>query len=173
MLHQELNRLIAGINPDMTAAEAHGMAAGILCVNERAKPEFWLHELMSDYVPVNIEANETLTRFFEETRQSLINEDFSFDLLLPDEDDPLGERLEALTTWCNGFLYGMGAANLPSDLSEDSREIVKDIMEFTKLDTDANGEESENDFMELTEYLRASVVFLCIELHANNNGTVH
>ena len=50
---------------------------------------------------------------------------------------------------------------------------MKDIAEFTKLDTESEDEEAENDFMELTEYLRAAVIFLRTELNSADNRTVH
>ncbi|MBM4207913.1 MAG: UPF0149 family protein [Gammaproteobacteria bacterium] len=173
MLYQELSSLMAVTGADVSVAEAHGLAAGILCVNHRANATFWLQELSPDSVSMPADANDALTQWFEETRRLLIEEDMAFSLMLPDDDKPLSARLTALTEWCHGFLFGMGTANLPANLPDDSREIVKDIMEFTKLDTDASGEEAENDFMELTEYLRTSVMYLRIDLTTNNNGTVH
>jgi uncharacterized protein YgfB (UPF0149 family) len=173
MLYQEINNLFTAIGSDLSAAESHGMATGMLCVNDRSKPEFWLGEISQDSTSIDTEARDTLISLFKETHRLLLNEDLSFDLLLPAEDTPLNERLEALREWCHGFLFGIGAANPPSILTDDSRGIVKDMTEFTKIDTDAYGEDSENDFMEITEYLRASVIYLRIELNATNSGTIH
>ena len=57
----------------------------------------------------------------------------------------------------------------------DVGEILKDIMEFTKLDAEAEGEEDERAFMEITEYLRSAVLLLRDEFasNQNNTGTVH
>lgn len=172
MLYQELSSLMASVGAEVSPAEAHGLAAGILCVNHQANAELWLRELWPD-VSISNDDNAALTVWFEEIRRLLIVEDLAFNLMLPDDNKPLSERLEALTDWCHGFLFGMGTANLPSNIPDDSREIVKDIMEFTKLDSNAVGEEAENDFMELTEYLRTSVMYLRIDLNNNCNGTVH
>ena len=49
-------------------------------------------------------------------------------------------------------------------------EILKDISEFTKLDTQVEGEEDEAAFVELTEYLRSAVFLLKAELIPNSNN---
>jgi uncharacterized protein len=98
-------------------------------------------------------------------------------LLLPGEDARLSEQVEALQQWCQGFLFGLGTSSSTSETAanwpDEIREIVKDITEFTKLDTDVEGEEAENDFMEITEYLRAAVVFVHTELNSGDDRTVH
>ena len=93
----------------------------------------------------------------------LLNDEFEFEILLPDEDDSdLIERVEALREWCKGLLLGVGFANTASQFSIQTQEILKDVAEMTKLDSDIalDDEEAENDFMELTEYLRAAVLAL-------------
>ena len=56
----------------------------------------------------------------------------------------------------------MGFANTATKFSIQTQEILKDVAEITKLDTDIELEDddAENDFMELTEYLRAAVLAL-------------
>jgi uncharacterized protein len=173
MFYQDPNSIIAKIDPDLTAAEAHGMAAGMLCVNGRTESNFWLHELFQGVEEFSNDDRAFLQDLFEDTKRLLASDEFTFELLLPDEGSPLSEQLEALRQWCKGFLFGVGAAAPAQDWPEDSREIVKDIAEITKLDTDAEGEEAENDFMEITEYLRAAVIFLRTGLNSAYNGTVH
>jgi uncharacterized protein len=173
MFYQDINTIIIKINADLSAAESHGMAAGMLCANDRTEPGFWLQELLQETGGVNDEDRFVLEELFEETRLMLASDEFTFELLLPDETTSLNEQLEALRQWCQGFLYGIGSTTATSNWPEDSREVVKDIAEFTKLDTDAEGEDAENDFMEITEYLRAAVIFLRTALNSGHNGTIH
>ena len=49
-------------------------------------------------------------------------------------------------------------------------EILRDIAEFTKLDTDVEDENDENDFVEITEYLRPAVLLLRDELTQSGNN---
>lgn len=173
MSYQNINSIVADIDIDLSAAQSHGMAAGMLCVNDRTKPGYWLQELTQDADAIDEDDKNALVSLFEETRRLLASDDFSFELLLPGEDTALNGQLEALREWCQGFLYGIGSATSAVGWSKDSQEIVKDIAEFTKLDNDAQGEEAENDFMELTEYLRASVIFLRTELNRAAYKALH
>lgn len=174
MLYQDINTVFVKIGTELSAAEFHGMAAGMLCANHRTELSFWLRELLQEPVALNDEDKSILQDLFEETRSLLASDEFTFELLLPDEDASLSEQLEALGQWCQGFLFGIGSTSKTSvQLPEEIREVLKDIAEFTKLDTDAEGEEAENDFMEITEYLKAAVIFLHTEFGSIGDSTVH
>lgn len=174
MLYQDINTIITTIDPDLSAAEAHGLATAMLCVNETTKPSFWLQELFQqDQSALNLEDKFILEDLFKEIRQDLASDEYVFELLLPNDESLLSEQLDALRQWCQGFLFGLGTAAATVSWPEESREIVKDIAEFTKLDPDAAGEEAENDFMEITEYLRAAVIFLRTGLSSGDKNTLH
>ena len=177
MDYQYIDTIVTKQDAELSAAEAHGMAAGMLCINNLTESAFWLGEMLQNAGEFNADDSADLKEFFEETRNSLANDEFIFELLLPNEGTPLNEQTEALRKWCQGFLFGLGSSPSMSDSTahwpEDVREAVKDITEFTKLDTDAEGEDAENDFMEITEYLKAVVIFLRTELNSVDNRTVH
>jgi yecA family protein len=165
MTYQVINAIVVQSDTDLSAAQAHGMATGMLCVNEQARSANWLAELFQQGTPVADAGNTALVDLFEETRSLLASDEFEFDLLLPDDDALLSEQVEALTHWCQGFLLGVSFTHAASDLSREATEILKDIVEFTKLDTEAEGEEDEGDFMEITEYIRSAVLLLRSELN--------
>jgi uncharacterized protein YgfB (UPF0149 family) len=170
MAYETCNAIVIQIDAELSAAEAHGMATGMLCVNERTESARWLGELLHDAAAVIDEDKALLQRLFEETRRLLASEGFEFDLFLPDEEALLREQVEALKNWCRGFLFGVGAgSDAASNWPDDVREILKDITEFTRLDSEAEGEEDENALMEITEYLRSAVLLLRAEL-SNNSG---
>ncbi|MDD5274814.1 MAG: UPF0149 family protein [Methylovulum sp.] len=173
MAYPIVNKLITECNSDMSAAEAHGMATGMLCVNAETLSSYWLAELLNDAKPVSDDDQQVLVRLFEETKQLLACDEFTFALFLPDDDTLLSARVSALKTWCQGFLYGVGAAHLTGDYSSDVREVLKDISEFTRLDTMAEGEEDENAFVEITEYLKSVVLLLRDDLTSHNPDKVH
>jgi yecA family protein len=166
MTYPIINEIVIQSDPELSAAQAHGVATGMLCVNEQAQSTEWLTELFRNDEPVSDEDKSALVHLFEETRSLLSSEDFEFDLFLPDDEDAsLSERVEALTYWCQGFLLGVGVARAASDWPREVTEILKDIVEFTKLDTEAEGEEDENDFTEIIEYIRSAVLLLRSELN--------
>lgn len=173
MLYDAIDTIITHINPELTAAEAHGMATGMICTNNQAMTSAWLQEILENAKPNDTNDEAILENLFERTRNLLLNEEFSFNLFLPDEDSLLNLHLEALRQWCQGFLYGLGANSRSSDYPSDILDIIKDFTEFTKLDTGVVGENAENDFMEITEYIRAAVIYLNVELNAGDNNTIH
>lgn len=174
MTYQVINEIVVQNDADLSAGYAHGMAAGMLCTNEQAQSEEWLAELFRHGTLPDDDDRAALIHLFEDTRSLLASDDYEFDLLLPDDDAPLSAQVEALTYWCQGFLLGIGFTQATSDLSKEAREILKDMIEFTKLDTEAEGEEDESDFMEITEYMRSAVLLLRSELNQSSSGhTVH
>ncbi|HEY8097691.1 MAG TPA: UPF0149 family protein [Methylobacter sp.] len=168
MTYSVINEIVVQSDAELSAAQAHGMATGMLCANEQAQSAEWLTELFLHASPVADEDRVTLMHLFEDTQDLLASNNFEFDLLLPGDEALLSEQVEALTYWCQGFLLGVGFTHAAADLSREATEILKDIAEFTKLDTEAEGEEDEGDFMEITEYMRSAVLLLKSEL--NNKG---
>ena len=164
MAYNACNAIIEQIDAEFSAAEAHGMATGMLCVNEQTESASWLAELLHNSSSVIDENKNLLVRLFEETRRLLASDEFEFDLFLPEDDASLIEQVEALKNWCRGFLFGVGSGTAASNWPKDVREILKDITEFTKLDANAEGEEDERAFVEITEYLRSAVLLLRDEL---------
>jgi uncharacterized protein len=164
MAYNAFNAIIVQCDSELTAAEAHGMATGMLCVNGQTDSASWLTELLHNSDSVLNENKYVLLRFFEETRRLLASDEYEFDLFLPEDDTSLIERVEALKNWCSGFLFGVGSGSPASNWSKNAREILKDIAEFTRLDANAEGEEDERSFMEITEYLRSAVLLLRDEL---------
>ena len=169
MAYKACNAIFVQIDAELSAAEAHGVATGMLCINEQTESAAWLAELLHNANPVINENKILLTRLFEETRRLLASDEFEFDLFLPEDDTSLVEQVEALKSWCRGFLFGVGSGASALSWSKDAREILKDITEFTKLDVNVEGEEDERAFVEITEYLRSAVLLLRDEL-GNSSG---
>ncbi|NOS88428.1 MAG: UPF0149 family protein [Methylococcaceae bacterium] len=168
MAYNACDAIIVQTNADLSAAEAHGMATGMLCVNGQADSGTWLAELFANADAAAQANNGLLVRLFDETQRLLGSDEFEFDLLLPDDDEPLPIRIAALKNWCQGFLFGVAQAAKSTRWSKEIRDILKDITEFTQLDDEAEGEDDERAFVEITEYLRSAVLLLRDELDAND-----
>lgn len=173
MTYHVINTICVQSDADLSAAEAHGIATGMLCLNELTESDTWLSELFRNARPLKEEDEQLLIRLYEETRRLLASDQFDFELFLPDDNTLLTEQVAALISWCRGFLYGAGSANVDSDWTGDAGEIIKDITEFTKLDMAAEGEDDEAAFMEVTEYLKSAVLLLRDELNANAARVIH
>jgi uncharacterized protein YgfB (UPF0149 family) len=154
MAYQTINNIFQINESDLTAAEAHGLATGMLCIE-----------------------NQTLVSLFEQTRKLLNDEEdsFRYDLFLPGEDDPMGEQLEALRSWCEGFLFGVGYTRSSSDWPGETGEVMKDIVEFTKLETHADEEMDADEaaLIEIQEYLRVAVMMVKEQFMEENSEHKH
>jgi len=116
---------------------------------------------------------------FEQTRKLLCGDDdsFRYDLFLPGDDVELSQQLEAIRAWCEGFLFGIGYSRSESTWPGETAEIMKDIVEFTKLDSELDDEmdeeeknENEAALIEIQEYLRVAVMMIRDQFSPENNA---
>lgn len=166
---QALSDAEAGIN----ASEAHGTLCGLLCAQQPFDAQTWLlHTLITtdSENPSVAFARSLLERLAESTANQLNASDYDFTLLLPDDEHALQTRTLAVSRWCQGFLEGLRLARVahPEILPDDAGEVMRDIMEISKAARFQVEEsnESEADFTELVEFLRAGIRLVYEELHA-------
>ena len=158
-MYQAVNEILDQMDAGIGAAEAHGIAVGMLSVEARADAGNWLRELVNDGNNILEEDEVLLLELFEQSRQVLNDgaDEFDFDLFLPDDDESLSEQAEALRCWCQGFLFGVGYVQSVGEWSGEVGEIMRDMIELTKIDSDLEDEDDENALMEIREYVRAAV----------------
>ncbi len=153
------------LNTNVDAAEAHGTLCGLLLGSSDMAT--WLKHTLDELPEAgDVLATEQLSllkQLFEQSREQMNAEDLSFELLLPEEIDDFGNRLLGLSSWCQGLLYAVGIIGLGKrgELDEISQECLSDLLEISKLDHQQVGdEESEQQFMEVVEHVRLSVLML-------------
>src|ERR1700677_2361098 len=147
------------------AAEAHGSLCGALCSVSPYKMQDWVNEILPDGASLSDESAAMIERVFAATAASFGEQGMEFQPLLPDDDQPLNGRANALALWCTGFLYGLGTGQICDldALNGDVGEIVRDFTEISRAtgdDADAD-EYNEQAYAELVEFIRvaAQVVF--------------
>ena len=147
------------------AAEAHGSLCGALCSMAPYRMQDWLNEILPDGAALSEESSAMIEKVFSATASSFGEQGMEFEPLLPDDEQPLNGRANALALWCTGFLYGLGTGHI-SDLEAlggDVGEIVRDFTEISRASGDeADADESnEQAYTELVEFIRvaAQVVF--------------
>jgi uncharacterized protein len=147
------------------AAEAHGSLCGALCSTSPYKMQDWVNEILPDGASLSDESSAMIERVFAATAASFGEQGMEFEPLLPDDEQPLNGRANALALWCTGFLYGLGAGQI-SDLAAlngDVGEIVRDFTEISRASGEAAeaDESNEQAYAELVEFIRvaAQVVF--------------
>jgi uncharacterized protein YgfB (UPF0149 family) len=162
---KDFEDVLAGAGSLADAAEAHGSLCGALCSMSPYKMQDWVNEILPDGAALSEESSAMLERVFSATASSFGEQGMEFEPLLPDDEQPLNGRANALALWCTGFLYGLGTGSI-SDLEAlngDVGEIVRDFTEISRAtgdDADAD-ESNEQAYAELVEFIRvaAQVVF--------------
>ena len=169
--YYELGAELKKVDAVASAAEAHGILVGQLCGGLKLDGIMWLKQYLQG-IGVKREPAEDQRAWFyallDLSSKELANAGMSFHPLLPDDEDPLGDRLEAVGDWCSGFLAGFGSAGSSSDetLPEDIAAALKDFAEISKIDVDVEGDadlEEENAYIELTEYMKTVALLIYTE----------
>jgi len=181
----ELQLMLIDADAVAYASECHGIVCGLVSGGGRPSPRLWV-----DYALDGRSEDDTLTRQCLAALQDLTDatvagfnsEDFTLELLLPDDDAPLAQRISAFADWCAGFLLGFGSI-APSEsaaMSDITLEFISDLTEFSRIDTTVEGAERDNeaDFLELVEYVKAGSLLVHEEarlehLTANSSESIH
>jgi len=167
--YQDWSDFLLRVGAICSPAELHGLLCGIQC---RGSAPDWKQQVRSFMDLLDENHGDTvdaaLDAQYELISGALMDGQYGLQLLLPEEELPLSDRAAALALWCQGFLqsFGEGGPELLARLDEDTREAVGDLAQIARLD-DACGdsEESEQDLLELVEYVRMTLFSIVAQLH--------
>jgi uncharacterized protein len=161
--HAEVAAELAALKLGVDACELHGSLCGYLSGGGRASREDWLQRLALDDAATDTPAPDSvLEQLFDASRAQLDDDELGFELLLPPDSSPLGERADALLAWCRGFLGGFGlASGNHAPLSPESAEALEDLgriaasaLSYEDPDTD------EEALSEVGEFVRVAALLL-------------
>ncbi|MCK5395530.1 MAG: UPF0149 family protein [Gammaproteobacteria bacterium] len=187
----QLEGLLFDIDAMLGATESHGALCGMLCAQGATDASQWMLQVLGEHEESSKalqQVGKMLLQIHQLSVEQMNDSDVEFELMLPDDDEPLEARVEALGTWCQGFVYGLavGGVKEETELPEDSKELIKDILEISRAgyvaDDEAelnasiedDNEEDEVAFMEVTEYVRMGTLLIYEELQPlQSSQTVH
>jgi len=164
-----------------SAAEIDGVACGLLAVNLSADNELWLGQIFQNRDKQNVlqeDLDHELVTHLQTLRVQMQDSNFDFSILLPEDDESLEDRADAMQEWVQGFLLGVALAGLKNfeDLPEDTKELMDDFIEISKageFDT-SEEDESEDAYLHIVEYLRMGVLLIAEELQpSSSSATLH
>ena len=154
-------------------SELHGFALGMAAGGIAEPLKIWQTEVYAEFDPDDVLANECralLDRVFAAAFTGETADAQALTLLLPQDIVVDSARLAALRDWCQGFLFGLGLAgeSVASTLSMQTRELLNDFSEITRVDTDdvENSEANQTALIEIEEYLREGAMLIRDELDA-------
>ncbi len=163
--YENLNQLLNQQAVALTSAEMHGLISGMLCGGNRDQSwQTLVHELTNEGLAFSQTLAEPLRQLHENTAHSLEDEEFMFQLLLPDDDRAtVFARVDALAGWVNHFLLGLGVVQPQLDkVKGEVREAIDDLRNIGQLgyDEDEDQEELAQSLEEVIEYVRMAAI-LC------------
>ncbi|MGI1944897.1 UPF0149 family protein [Shewanella glacialipiscicola] len=148
--------------------EVHGALVGLICGGVEQTGDTWikpLFDLMNDGQPLPAQLHQLVCDLFQDSVTRLAEFEFGFMPLLPEEEEPLSERVEALSLWAQSFLTGMAIIQPKlNQASTEVREVIKDLAEIAQVEFDvADDEESEAAYTELLEFVRIAAIMCYAE----------
>lgn len=159
---------LAAHDIDLHPSELHGMLVGFICgaksetgpSQRRALYSSWLDSQVPDDLAALLEAayTSTLDNLDEYA-------DFEFRLLVPDDEEPISVRANAIARWCGGFLSGLGESGRQIDTDQgDVKEVLTDLSRIAAItDEIPDGEENEEDLTQIEEFVRVSTLLIFAE----------
>jgi len=186
----QLEDLLFNVDAALGATESHGALCGMLCAQGATEASQWMLCVLGEHEETSKDLQQVgkkLLEIHKITVEQMNDTDADFELMLPDDDEPLEMRVEGLGMWCQGFVYGLAVGGIKEDtvLPEDSKELIQDILEISRagyvadneaeLATDEeDSEEDEVAFMEVCEYVRMGILLIYEELQPlQSSQTVH
>ena len=172
--------LRVGINE--SPAELHGMLCGRLAGGQKLNDADCLAAVAQHYdedAGKVADISDQILALNKLAAEKLTDIGFGFELLLPDDDYELTQRLDSLGIWCQGFLVGLGLSGLSSDtqFSADAADALKDMAQIAQIDpAELDSEESETNFFEVSEYVRMAVLLIQSEVNTavrSDKPTIH
>ena len=156
----------------------HGGICGVLVGGGERIADHCL-AAVSEALEIDIrgELAESSLQLIVASERAMADEDFEFNLFLPDDETEIELRVQALADWCRGFMASFALALTEPEgasLGEEVEEILKDIAAIAAVgfNDEGDAEEAEHSFFEITEYLRFATInlFLDNEARAESEG---
>lgn len=176
--HEDMADLLLELGALQPPAELHGYLTGQLAVGARLDEQAWTEQLQAflDCRAPDPEQRQALRDLYSATLARLEDGQMDLELLLPDEEVDLDQRVESLGHWCQGFLAGFALAGKQrqraegqQQFSDDISEVLSDLAAISQVglqEDEEQSEESENRLVEIIEYVRVAVLNVFVECNA-------
>ncbi len=169
------------------ASEIHGVLTGLVCAGFPFEDQSYitmLNDLFNNGEGFPTSVKATIKQMFNELWADILDDTYTFQLMLPDDDDSLVERGHALGAWVQGFNLGFGLQQKDTPVaSTEIKEVLTDFAEIANIsDEMEEDEDSEQAFFEIGEYVRISALLCFTELgtlpikpdrSGQDNSTIH
>lgn len=161
-----IEQLLASASSDASASAADGRLLSLAAMLGEEATTVWLRDLAPSTGALNAAALEPLREIAVARVRSLADTDTLPSPWLPDDEDDLRDRVEAVVEWTGGFLAGLGEGAAMRGTPARERltveplsELVSDLTEISRAaltedELDEDPEAAESAYAEIVEYLR-------------------
>ena len=168
----------AGISMDVS--EYHGKICACLCFDTLEAETLLADAFNADISSLSSETmklKNILLDLIAETLEKLNDAEMTFYPLLFPDSKSLADRTLSLSSWCGGFIDGVGLAVSQQNTSMNPAEqdiiseIIEDFSQISKLTSASvmNEDGEELAYMEVVEYIRIGVQLIFEELKVEKN----
>jgi yecA family protein len=181
-----MQAIITTENVTAHASELNGVLAGLICAGFAFEDQGYIAMLddlfnSGDSFPKAVKS--AIMQMYSELWTNILDDNYSFTLLLPDDDESMAERGHAISVWVQGFNLGFGLQHKDNPVvSEEVKEVLTDFGEIANLsDEMEEDEDTEQAYFEISEYVRISALLCFSELATppssghptKDNSTIH
>lgn len=163
----DLQDVLEEVKAAAGASEAQGILCGMIVANEEDSKAKWMAQVLDNAELKGDLAKECLLlldELYTKTKEHMADQEFRLELLLPDEEQSISERVVAISCWCQGFLFGLAVSGIDlnaNDLPEEAVEVVRDFSEISKADDELeDNEDNEQALFDIEEFVRMGVLLL-------------
>ncbi|HBX26484.1 MAG TPA: hypothetical protein DEF72_03525 [Gammaproteobacteria bacterium] len=170
VLYRSIDDWLVDQDSDIRASEIQGLLAGLMAANAKVRPDEFVAHLAeyADIQPGSLaQVSDSIELLFGGLHESWSGIGLDFELLLPDDDELIEERADALGAWCGSFLAGLGLSGEISKnrgLSEDVRQALEDLSEIARIEAGGQDETLEKAFADVSEHVRLAALLIATEL---------
>lgn len=167
---------LGGENFHAHASEIHGLLTGIISAGFAFEDESYLviiNDFFNNAEGLGKNLKALIKELYSNIWQDVLDDNFTFQLLIPDDDEAIVERGQALSLWVQGFNLGFGLQQKnKTKFSDDVNEIIKDFADIANLSNELDeNEDTEHAYFEIMEYVRISSLLCFAELGAKPDLT--
>jgi yecA family protein len=167
-------------------SEIHGVLTGLVCAGFTFEDQNYmvmLNDLFTNGEVFPKAVKTIIKQMYSELWADILDDDYAFQLMVPDDEDSIVERGHALGKWVQGFNLGFGLQQKNNPItSNEVKEVLTDFSEIANLsDEMEEDEDTEQAYFEISEYVRISALLCFTELgsspttvdNTNTDNTIH
>lgn len=154
---EDLTELLVLTSVALPEWELHGLVVGVVAALPD-KDSITAASLVDDLRP-GLCTQSHLSELCDSVHKQVSAEDLSFHPVLPDDEEAIDVRLEALGEWVGAFLEGFNSKNHTKD--EEIDETLTDFGEIAKVDPNVeNTPETETSYIDVVEFVRVGTMLI-------------